>query len=290
MTRTSLVRVLRPEGCGAWADSLRYDRRVPFRDRVVWITGASAGIGEALSHAFSARGARLILSARREEQLLRVQADCADPETHLVLPLDLAQPDTIPRVAERALGWAGRVDILVHNAGVSQRALAADTRPEVDRRIFEVNFFGPVALTKAVLPSMSRRGSGHLVVVTSLVGKFGTPLRSSYAASKHALHGFFDSLRAEIWSRGLRVTLVCPGFIRTELPIHALTGDGSPQGTMDRAQIEGYPVRRCAAEIVRAVERGRREVLVGGREKYAVYLKRFLPALFDRMIRTVRVT
>jgi short-subunit dehydrogenase len=263
---------------------------VLLQDRLVWITGASSGIGVALAGAFSTRGARLILTARREEHLLRVQADCANPGSHLVLPLDLTEPATFPIAVERALSHGGRIDVLVHNAGISQRALALDTTPEVDRRIFEVNFFGPVALTKAVLPSMIRHGEGHLVVVSSLVGKFGTPLRSGYAASKHALHGFFDSLRAETWQQGIRVTLVCPGFIRTELPIHALTGDGSQQGRMDRAQIEGYAAERCAAAIVRAVEKGRTEVLIGGREKYAVYLRRFLPGLFNRLIRSARVT
>ncbi len=261
-----------------------------FDGRVAWITGASSGIGEALAYALSARGARLVLSARRERELLRVQAECADPEAHLVLPLDLAETAAFEPAVARVLERFGGVDVLLHNAGVSQRALARDTRLEVDRRIMEINYFGPVALTKAVLPSMLERGAGHLVVVTSLVGKIGTPLRSAYAASKHALHGFFDSLRAELWREGIRVTLVCPGFIRTELPLHALTGDGSPQGTMDRAQLEGYPAGRCAADILRAVERGRDEALVGGRERLAVHLKRFLPGLFNRVIRTARVT
>jgi short-subunit dehydrogenase len=196
----------------------------------------------------------------------------------------------MPAAVEAALAHGGRIEVMIHNAGISQRALAIDTDLEVDRRLLEVNFFGTVALTKALLPSMLEAGGGTLVVVTSLVGKIGTPLRSSYAASKHALHGFFDSLRAELWGQGIRVTLVCPGFIKTELPRHALTGDGSPQGTMDRAQLEGYPAERCAAKIVRAVERGREEVLIGGREKYAVYLKRLLPGLFSRLIRRVRVT
>jgi short-subunit dehydrogenase len=137
---------------------------------------------------------------------------------------------------------------------------------------------------------MLEAGGGRLVVVTSLVGKIGTPVRSAYAASKHALHGFFDSLRAELHGRGIRVTLVCPGFIRTELPLHALTGDGTPQGTMDRAQRQGYPAERCATHIVRAIERDREEVLIGGKERYAVYLKRFLPGVFSRLIRRVRVT
>ena len=195
--------------------------------KVVWITGASAGIGAALARAAAARGARLVLSARRPEQLAAVRAACARPGDHLVLPLDLAAPDTFDIAVGEVLAARGAVDVLVHNAGVSQRSLARDTALAVDRRIFEVNYFGAVALTKALLPAMRQQGTSRIVVVSSLVGKIGTPFRSTYAASKHALHGFFDSLRAEEWRHGVGVTLVCPGFIHTDLSIHALIGDGS---------------------------------------------------------------
>jgi short-subunit dehydrogenase len=258
--------------------------------KVVWITGASSGLGEALAHACARRGARLLLSARNETRLLEVQAACAHPERHSVLPLDLADGATLGPAAEAALARCGQIDVLVHNGGVSQRSLARDTRIEVDRLILETNFFGAVALTKAVLPAMLARKSGHFVVISSLVGKFGTPLRSAYSASKHALHGFFDSLRAETWRDGIRITLVCPGFIRTAITLHALTGDGSPQGTMDRAQKRGMPPAVCAERIVRAVERGKDEILVGGKDRFAVYVKRFVPGLFNRAIRRVRVT
>ncbi|MFQ5351353.1 MAG: SDR family oxidoreductase [Thermoanaerobaculia bacterium] len=261
-----------------------------WQDKVVWITGASSGIGEAVARALDRRGARLVLSARRQARLEALRQELGEPERHAVVPLDLAETEVIPAAVEAALAHAGRVDVMLHNAGISQRALVVDTDLEVDRRLLEVNFFGTVGLTKALLPAMLEAGGGRFVVVTSLVGKIATPLRSGYAASKHALHGFFDSLRAELWEQGIRVTLVCPGFIKTELPLAALTGDGSPQGSMDRAQLAGYPAERCAEKIVRAVERGREEVLIGGKEKYAVYLKRFLPRLFSRLIRRVRVT
>jgi dehydrogenase/reductase SDR family member 7B len=258
--------------------------------KVVWITGASSGIGEALAHNLAQRGARLILSARNAERLAAVQAACAHPERHMVLPLDLADPATLGPAAEEALARCGQVDILIHNGGVSQRSLARETRFEVDRQILDTDFLGAVALTKAVLPAMLARKAGHLVVVSSLVGKIGTPLRSAYSAAKHALHGFFDSLRAELWQDGIRVTIICPGFIRTAVSENALTGDGSRQGTMDRAQARGMAPEVCAERIVRAVERGRDEVLIGGPERFAVYLKRFLPGLFNRFIRTARVT
>ena len=259
-------------------------------DKVVWVTGASSGIGEALARQLGRRGAQLVLSARRADRLETLRQKIGQPERHAVVPLDLADTAAIPAAGEAALAHAGRIDVMVHNAGISQRSLAVDTALEVDRRLLEVNFFGTVALTKALLPAMLAAGGGRFVVVTSLVGKIGTPVRSGYAASKHALHGFFDSLRAELWDQGIRVTLICPGFIKTELPLHALTGDGSPQGTMDRAQREGYPAERCAARIIRAIERDREEVLIGGKEIYAVHLKRFLPGLFSRLIRRVRVT
>ena len=258
--------------------------------KVVWITGASAGIGAAVARAAAARGARLILSARREDQLEAVRATCRDPDAHLVLPLDLAAPDTFAAAVAEVLAARGAIDVLIHNGGVSQRSLARDTALEVDRRIMAVNFFGAVALTKAVLPAMRERGAGRIVVVTSLVGKIGTPKRSTYAASKHALHGFFDSLRAEEWRSGIGVTLVCPGFIRTDISVNALTGDGSAQGTLDHAQAHGLPPELCAERILRAIEKEKDEVLIGGKERWAVPLKRFFPGLFNRVIRRVKVT
>ena len=266
-----------------------------WRDQAVWVTGASSGIGEALARELGRRGARLALSARRRERLEALREEIAAAaghavDRHAVVPLDLAESRQIQPAVEAALAWAGRIDVVIHNAGISQRSLAVETDLEVDRRIMEVNYFGTVALTKAVLPAMLEAGGGRFVVVTSLVGRIGTPLRSGYAASKHALHGFFDSMRAELHDRGVRVTLACPGFIKTELPLAALTGDGTPQGKMDRAQLAGYPADRCAEKILAAVERNREEVMIGGREKYAVYLKRFLPGLFSRIIRKARVT
>ena len=184
---------------------------------------------------------------------------------------------------------AGGIDVVVHNGGISQRARALDSSLEVDRRLFDVNYFGTVALTKALLPGMIAAGSGHFVVVTSLTGVIGTPLRSSYAASKHALHGFFDSLRAEHHADGVHVTIVCPGFVQTEVSRNALTGDGSPQGAMDTATANGITPEACARAIVRATARRKDEVYVGGRERLGVYLMRLSPALFARTLRRVKV-
>jgi short-subunit dehydrogenase len=163
-----------------------------------------------------------------------------------------------------------------------------DTSIDVDRRLMEVNYFGAVSLTKAMLPSMLARRRGDIVVVSSLVGHFSTPLRSGYAAAKHALHGFFDALRAEVHADGVHVLMVCPGFIRTDISLHALTADGSPQGTMDAGQAAGMPPEQCAARIVAALDRRQEEVVIGGRETWYLFLHRFFPGLFRRAVRRAR--
>jgi len=261
-----------------------------YAGKVIWITGASSGIGEALAHEFSSKGAQLVLSARNESKLEEVQNTCPNPAAHMVLPLDLNEADALKDTSTTVLNRFGKVDILVNNSGVSQRSIAAQTGMDVDRAIMETNFFGTIGLTKALLPSMINRKSGHIVVISSVAGKLGTPLRSSYCASKHALHGFFDSLRAEAWRQGIRVTLVCPGFIRTNISINALTESGTPQGTMDNAQANGMPAHVCAKKIVKAVEKNKSEVYIGGKEILGIYLKRFIPGLFNIIIKRAKVT
>lgn len=252
-------------------------------DRLVWITGASSGIGEALAYELSRRGARLVLSSRREAELRRVREQCEQPASHTVQPLDLADPASLEEATSRVQAEVGPVDVLVNNGGISQRATAAETDMAVVRRIMEVNFFGAVQLTKAVLPEMRARGMGHIAVVSSVVGKFGTPNRSTYAASKHALHGWFDSLRAEVHDEGLSVTLVCPGYVQTNVASNALTNDGTPLG--DEATERGIRPSDCAASIADAIEQDKAEVYVGGWEVMGVYAKRFVPGLFRRVVR-----
>lgn len=260
-----------------------------FRGRSVWITGASSGIGEALALAFAREGARVLLSARRTAELERVRGLCPAGSAE-TLALDLADHSSLAAVAQRAWAEFGPVDIMVHNGGISQRSLAKVTAPDVDARLIAVNYLGPVFLTKALLPRMLERGQGHFVVISSLVGKLGSPLRSGYAGSKHALHGFFDSLRAECQGAGIHVTMICPGFVRTDISRNALTGDGSAQGTMDRATGRGISAGACAGRILDAVAARRVEVYVGGREKLGVYVMRFSPAFFAWLLRRVKVT
>jgi dehydrogenase/reductase SDR family protein 7B len=252
-----------------------------FRDKIVWITGASSGIGEALAVAFSGEGARLVLSARRAEELERVRQACENADRHRVVPLDLTDAAAVARAAEEV----GPVDVIIHAGGVSQRSLVVDTDLAVDRAIMDLNFFGTVALTKAVLPSMIARRSGHIVPISSVVGYVGTPLRSTYSASKHALHGYFDSLRAEVAKDGIAVTIVCPGYIRTNVSRNALTGDGSAFGKMDETHEHAMTPEECARRIVDAVAKRKREIILGGKERWAVPLQRFFPALVARVVR-----
>lgn len=261
------------------------------REKVIWLTGASSGIGEALAYALAAKGARLILSARRKQELERVKGNCvAAAQPYIsVLPLDLSEGETLKLSTDAAIQLFGHVDILINNGGISQRSLIADTALAVDRRLMEVNYFGAIALTKYLLPHFTGRKGGHFVTITSVTGKFGTPYRSGYAASKHALHGFFDAVRAEHYRDNIRVTMICPGFVHTPITLAALTGDGTPLQKMDEGQYKGMPVEKCARRIATAIEKEKQEVYIGGREVLAVYVKRFFPSLFSRIIRNVAV-
>jgi short-subunit dehydrogenase len=262
-----------------------------FYNKRIWITGASSGIGEALAYEFASLGAQLVLSARNESELLRVASKCRELGAGIVIVqvLDLAKHDTIPVVVKSVLEKVGKIDVLLNNGGISQRSLAKDTTLEVDQKIMAVNYFGTIALTKAVLPSMLTHHLGHVVTITSLTGKFGSPYRSSYAASKHALHGFFDSLRAELADSAIKITLICPGYVRTNVSINALTADGEKLGTMDEATQKGMPAERLARKIAQAIENGNEEIYFGGKEVLGVYLKRFFPKYFSKLIRKVKV-
>lgn len=258
-----------------------------FSGQVVWITGASSGIGEALARDLARRGARLVLSSRRTAELERVRRSLERSDEHIVVPLDLAHAATFSAAVADVLARCGRIDVLVNNGGVSQRALATDATLEVERAIMEVDYFGTVALTKAVLPSMRERRSGRIVVVSSVMGYVGTPGRSTYAAAKHALHGYFDSLRAELWRDGIGITLVCPGYVKTAVSDNAVGPRGEKHGKTDGTHLSGISAEKCSAAIVRAIASGREEVYVG-REVYAIYVKRFLPWLFSRIVRRIK--
>ncbi len=239
----------------------------------------------------ASKGACVIISARRKEELERVQQSCSDPEKISILVLDLADSKSIKGVAEEAIKIHGHIDVLINNGGISQRDLAVNTDIEVDRRLMEVNYFGTIALSKALLPHQIERKSGHHVVITSAVGIISTPFRSSYAAAKHALHGFYDSLRAEVHEHNIKVSIMLPGFIRTNISINALTGDGTKQNTMDDAQANGMSAEECARQIFKSIEKDKEETYIGGLKEVAgIYLKRFLPGVFSKVVRKMAVT
>jgi long-chain acyl-CoA synthetase len=256
----------------------------PFSGKVVWITGASSGIGRALAIAFARAGARLVLSARRLEALQQVEHECPPMSEVRLLPFDLADLDGLTAVASQAQACFGVVDIMVHNAGVAVRDRAAKIPRDVHEHVLRTNYLGPVLLTQALLPGMIARGSGRFVVISSLSGKYAGPLLSAYAASKHALHGFFETLRGEEREHGIAVTMVIPGFIRTEITAHALTGTGERYGKVLAIYRHAMTAEQCAARTLRAIERNRKEVLIGGTELATVYLQRWFPSLLSRMV------
>jgi short-subunit dehydrogenase len=258
------------------------------KNKVVWLTGASSGIGEALAYALAKKNCRLILSSRRTDELQRVKKQCAGPPQNIcILQVDLNDALSLMKATEDALQCFGHIDILINNGGISQRSTVLETSMEVFRRLFEVNFFGAIALTKYLLPHFISRKQGQFVVISSVAGKYSPPKRSGYAATKHALHGFYDSLRAEYWQDNIKVTIVCPGMIKTSISFAALMGDGTPNNKMDEMQEKGMPAEECALQIVSAVEQEKAEVNIGGKEVLMVYIKRFVPALYRRIIRKV---
>jgi len=256
-----------------------------FQGKVVWITGASSGIGRSLALAFAAFGARLILSGRRADALEAVARECRPAEVRTIA-FDLADLDTIPHHVREALSFHGGVDIMVHNAGLALRDRVVNTSRATHERIVNANYLGPALLTQELLPSMIDRGHGHFVVVTSALGKFGGPLLAAYSAVKHALHGFFESLRAEEHARGIVVTMVVPGFIRTDITAHALTGNGGSFGKVLPIYHNAMPADECARQMITAIAGRRQEVLIGGVDIWMVQVKRWLPRLHSLIVRS----
>ena len=261
-------------------------------NKIIWVTGASSGIGEALVKALCKYNTKLIISSRNEDELMRVKNEAETREGNItVLPVDLENNGKLKKITNDACSIYGDIDILINNAGISQRSLAVETGIDVDRRIMEIDYFGTITLTKHVLTRMIKNKSGHIVVISSIMGKIGTPLRSAYCAAKHALHGFFDSLRAEIWMHNIGITIICPAAVRTSISINSLTGNGASYGIMDSIQDEGLSPQKAAEKIINGIIKGKEEIVIGkGPVKYAVLVKRFFPFLFSRILRNAKVT
>ena len=256
----------------------------------VWITGASSGIGEACAYRYAAQGAKVILTSSSAQRLENVAEKCraAGATQVVVLPYDFGSNDGIESLAQSAWEATEGIDIVMLNAGISQRTNVEDTSMDMVRKIMEVNYFAPVAIAKAMLPRMIAAGGGKIAVTTSIAGRFGFPLRCGYSSSKFALYGFFETLQAEYYDAGIRVTIVCPGRIQTNISRYALDKGGKPHGVMDPGQASGMTADAAARVITRAIAKQKKEVLVGRKELLMVYIKRFFPDLCATLARKIK--
>lgn len=256
-----------------------------YQGKTIWITGASSGIGEEIAYQTSAMGARLIISARRESELARVKINCTGAKDVMIVPLDLADEQSVRSACATVFSKVKNVDILFNNGGISQRATTMETSQDVVRKIFEVNFFSNVLLAQLVAERMIENKAGHIVVTSSLMGKWGFYLRSTYAATKHALHGFYDSMRMEIEKDNVFITLLTPGFVNTNVSKNALNEKGISTGEMDNNQAQGMSAEECVRIILKGVAAKKFEVAAGGKELMGLKLRRFFPMLFEKILR-----
>jgi dehydrogenase/reductase SDR family member 7B len=255
-----------------------------FAGKVVWVTGASSGIGESLVHEFVRRGATVIASSNDLKGLERVKTECGNksPVVHCI-PFDLADTSGVDKIVEQQVNTFGRIDFLLNIGGISQRARIDETPIWLDRKIFEINYFGTIVLTKAVLPYMIRQKSGHILATSSISGRFGFPLRSAYSASKQALHGFFETLYLENKKYNINSSVIIPGRVRTSISFHALDAEGKEHGKLDDGLAKGISPARAAETIIKGIIRNRREILVGKNELIMLHIRRYFPWLFFRI-------
>lgn len=252
-----------------------------FKGKSVWIVGASSGIGKALAIDMAKLESKLILSSRNVIELEKVKDICLQHTKFCtVVPIDLEKNTDYDFQVEEVVSIYGKIDYLIVNGGISQRSLVFETPLSIDRQLMEINYFGNIAITKAVLPTMISQKSGHIIVVSSIVGKFGFPLRSAYSASKHALHGFYETLRAEQKQNNINVTIAIPGRVKTNISYNAILKDGSKHRQLDEGQARGISTESCSKQIVAAIKKNKKEALIGGKEIYMVWIRKFLPFLF----------
>jgi short-subunit dehydrogenase len=252
-----------------------------FEEKVIWITGASSGIGEALVYKFIELGAIVIASSNQADELQRVKTSCGDRSDRVhIAYFDLANCEGIEDVVKAQVSALSRIDCLINLGGVSQRAYIEDTPLWLDRKIMEINYFGTIALTKAVLPYMIEQKEGHILATSSISGRFGFPLRSAYSASKQALHGFFETLHIENKKNCVRASVIIPGRVRTNISKNALTASGDAHGKMDPGQRRGITPEKAAEKIITGIKRNKREILVGSTELIMLYIRKYFPSIF----------
>ncbi|XP_076453848.1 dehydrogenase/reductase SDR family member 7B-like [Babylonia areolata] len=263
-------------------------RRASIQDKVVLITGASSGLGEACAKVFHQHGCQVILAGRNVERLNAVKQALVSLETkakclHVpaVMKMDLEDVSALQQLAQQAVGLFGKVDIVINNAGISYRGCIEDTSVQVDQKLMTVNYFGHIALIKGLLPSMVSQNSGHIVGISSVQGKMSIPYRSAYSASKHALQAFFDCLRAELADTNIQVSMISPGYIRTNLSTNAVRGDGSAYGLMDKTTESGMTPEAVAERVLQCVLRGQPDVVISPlHHRLAIILRAVAPSLF----------
>ncbi|HEX2937040.1 MAG TPA: SDR family oxidoreductase [Bacteroidales bacterium] len=263
-----------------------------FRGKSVWITGASSGIGEALALELSTYNVKLILSARQTGILENIAEKCRkNGSLATTLPFDLSNEIEVKEAAQKASSIYGGVDILINNGGVTQRSDIQDTLVSVDRKIMEIDYFSGLILTKALLPSMITKGYGHIVAISSITGLFGFPQRSAYAAAKHAMVGFYETLWAELHTKGVNVTIVCPGRIQTPISLNAVTANGGQYGIMDHGQNTGIPVEKCAKQIIKAIYKRKNQIVIANfKEHLMIWFNKYIPWLFYKLVDKVQPT
>lgn len=255
-------------------------------NKIIWITGASSGIGEALVIECAKHQVKLILSSRREDELKRVAKQANLKESnYLIVPFDLSNTSKAEEYAQLIIRKFGGIDILINNGGQSQRSEAIATSSDTERLLFEINYFSAVNLSKAVLPLMLKNRTGKIVIISSIAGKFGFYLRSSYSAAKHALHGYFESLRLEVEKKGVSILMVCPGKIKTNVSINAISSDGKIHNKMDESHQKAISAEVCAQQIIQGIINDKEEILIGGKEILLVKIRRFFPKLFSKIVR-----
>lgn len=258
--------------------------------KIVWITGASSGLGKALAHACALRGAQVVLTARRLEELENVRLNLSHPERHISVAADITDEAQVRQAHAQVIATKGRIDWLINNAGLSQRALIAETSMQTERAIMEIDYFSQVFLTKTVLPTFLKQKSGRIIFVSSVAGLLGTQYRATYSAAKAAIHMWANSLRAEVAHEGVDVSVIFPGFVKTNVSFNALNGEGKPQAKQDEAIENGLEPEAFAEIVVKALLNGEEFIVVGGvKEKLGVWVSRLSPKTLYKMIRKVKV-
>lgn len=259
-----------------------------FKNKVIWITGASSGIGEAFARELIKYNNHLILTARRIENLNVIKQDLikkgyAENHIHL-LPADLSEIDKIPNLAEKAIALEGKIDVLFNNAGVSQRGYMIDTSFEVEKQLFQIDLFSPIVLAKSILPHFLSKKSGRIIVTSSLMGELELAASTTYSAAKHALNGYFGSLFYELKPLNIHIQILQPGFVRTEISIKAINSQGRIHEKMDSTHAQAMSPEIFVKKALKKLGQDSLYINIAGIEIVALYIKRWFPLIYQKLV------